>query len=234
MLASCQQNACHKGGGRTRVLWDWDVLFYLYWKVAHGSCANGKSYWDLWIELVKGGGGGMRSQPQFGLNGLAQRGAALPKSTLIERRKEIWDGMIVAAIYSYNWINCARADRGCDDKVAAMLPRNDLNWQAMAWKIFSFNSPSSGKNPSDNAMEGGREEVTIRTEMDVPLLCHVDMYLLALLPVSGYAEMVHSFWMRSQGTYLWRHSKSVQKSWARWPDLAGFICNYFECTQRNW
>ena len=141
----------------------------------------------------------------------------------MKSRKKMRAGVILAAICSCNHVICAQTDRSDNAKVVAMLPRNDLNWQAMAWKILLFNSPSIGGNSRDNAMEGRRGEGTIRTEMDVSWLCHVDMYLLVFLLARWYAEMLRSFGRDHGVATRDIISRSVRESWARRRDLAGFM-----------
>ena len=71
--------------------------------------------------------GGRTAQPQLVFIGRAQYGAALLKRGLAESCDLKWAGLIPAATCIFIRINCARADRSDDAKVAAIPPRDGGN-----------------------------------------------------------------------------------------------------------
>ena len=93
----------------------------------------------------------------------------------MESRKVARAGVFLAAICSCNNIICARVDRSEDDKVEAMLPRNDLNWQAMAWEILLLTPPSVDGTPATTRLRGVEGEETNRAEMNVLCECLIIM-----------------------------------------------------------
>ena len=84
------------------------------------------------VNLIDEGGGDRRAQPQVGIIGRARCCAALLERWLTKSREEMQAGAIPAAICIFICIICARADRSDYVKVAAMLPRDGGNCQAMA------------------------------------------------------------------------------------------------------